>query len=635
MAGALSTTTSRDLSHPTHTAGAATLTVAALGVVFGDIGTSPLYSMHEVFAGDHPIAATPERIYGVVSMIVWALMIIVTLKYVLVIMRASNNGEGGIMALIALVRRAVQSPNARYVLVALGLFGASLFYGDGMITPAISVLSAVEGLKVASPSFPARGDPDLAGGADGAVLHPAVRHRQGGRAVGPAMGIWFTTIAVLGLHNIVNNAGIFRCLSPTYAAQFIINEPHQAFVSLGSVVLAVTGAEALYADMGHFGRPAIARAWLSLVYPALILNYLGQGALLLGDHAATRNPFFLLAPEWFQLPLVILATIATVIASQAVIAGAFSVTRQAVQLGYLPRVVVRHTSREEGQIYVPVVNWFLFVAIVGLVIGFRTSSNLAAAYGIAVTGTLAIDTILAFVVVRLVWKKSWPLVILGAGGFLIVDLSFFAGNVSKIPHGGWFPLLVGALVFGVLMTWRRGRLILADRTKEDTLPLRLFINRMIDERPLRIPGTAVFMTSSETTPRALQQDYAHHHVLFERVVILRVQTVGVPHVPDADRVEVRSVRYGFVRVSARYGFQDEPDIPAALRLANERGAELDLRSPSYFLSRIQLVPTRSGRGMNRFRKHLFVAMQKNAVPAARYYRLPASQVVDMGSYVEI
>ncbi len=626
---------SRDLSHPTHTAAAATLTVAALGVVFGDIGTSPLYSMHEVFAGDHPIAATPERIYGVVSMIVWALMIIVTLKYVLVIMRASNNGEGGIMALIALVRRAVQSPNARYVLVALGLFGASLFYGDGMITPAISVLSAVEGLKVASPGLSSEVIPISL--AVLTVLFCIQRFGTGrvGVLFGPAMGIWFTTIAVLGLHNIVNNAGIFRCLSPTYAAQFIINEPHQAFVSLGSVVLAVTGAEALYADMGHFGRPAIARAWLGLVYPALILNYLGQGALLLGDHTATRNPFFLLAPDWFQLPLVILATIATVIASQAVIAGAFSVTRQAVQLGYLPRVVVRHTSPEEGQIYVPVVNWFLFVAIVGLVIGFRTSSNLAAAYGIAVTGTLAIDTILAFVVVRLVWKKSWPLVILGAGGFLIVDLSFFAGNVSKIPHGGWFPLLVGALVFGVLMTWRRGRLILADRTKEDTLPLRLFINRMIDERPLRIPGTAVFMTSSETTPRALQQDYAHHHVLFERVVILRVQTVGVPHVPDTDRVEVRSVRYGFVRVSVRYGFQDEPDIPAALRLANERGAELDLRSPSYFLSRIQLVPTRSGRGMNRFRKYLFVALQKNAVPAARYYRLPASQVVDMGSYVEI
>jgi KUP system potassium uptake protein len=634
MAGALSATTTRDVPHAAHTAGAATLTLAALGVVFGDIGTSPLYSMHEVFAGDHPITPTNETIYGVVSMIVWALMIIVTLKYVLVIMRANNNGEGGIMALIALVRRAVQSPNARYVLVALGLFGASLFYGDGMITPAISVLSAVEGLKVASPSLSSEVIPISL--AVLTVLFCIQRFGTGrvGALFGPMMGVWFTTIGVLGVYNIATDAAIFRCLSPSYAAQFIIDSPHQAFVSLGSVVLAVTGAEALYADMGHFGRPAIARAWLGLVYPALILNYLGQGALLLDDHSATRNPFFLLAPDWFQLPLVILATIATVIASQAVIAGAFSVTRQAVQLGYLPRVAIRHTSREEGQIYVPVVNWLLFVAIVGLVLGFRSSSNLAAAYGIAVTGTLAIDTVLAFVVVRLVWKKSWPLVILGAGGFLFVDLSFFAGNVSKIPHGGWFPLLIGALVFGLLMTWRRGRITLADRTREDGLQLRLFINRMIDERPLRIPGTAVFMTAGDNTPRALQQDYYHHHVLYERIVILRVHTVGVPHVADSDRVEVTQARFGFVRVTARYGFQDEPDIPEALRLANEHGAELDLRSPSYFLSRIQIVPTKA-KGMNLFRKHLFVALQKNAVPAARYYRLPAAQVVDMGSYVEI
>ncbi len=616
------------------TAGATTLTLAALGIVFGDIGTSPLYSMHEVFAGTHPMAPTTDRIYGVVSMIVWALMIIVTLKYVLLIMRASNRGEGGIMALIALVRRAVHRPGARYAFVALGLFGASLFYGDGMITPAISVLSAVEGLRVASPSLSDQVIPIAL--IVLTVLFCIQRFGTGrvGALFGPMMAVWFITIAVLGVHNIVNEPLVFRCLSPTYAVKFIATEPHEAFLSLGSVVLAVTGAEALYADMGHFGRPAISRAWLFLVFPALILNYLGQGALLLDHPAATRNPFFLLAPDWGQLPLVILATVATVIASQSVIAGAFSVTRQAVQLGYLPRLVIKHTSQEEGQIYVPVVNGVLYVAIVGLVLGFRTSTNLAAAYGIAVTGTLAIDTVLAFVVIRLVWKKSWLRVIVGATAFLTVDLSFFAGNISKIPHGGWFPLLIGALVFGLLMTWRRGRLMLAERTEEDSFSLRLFLNRMIEKQPQRIPGTAVFLTAGESAPRALQQDFAHHGVLFEQVVIVRVETRGVPRVPDSDRVEVKQARFGFVRVNIRYGFQDEPDIPAALRLANQRGADLDLSSPSYFLSRIQIVPTTS-KGMNRFRKHLFVALQKNSAPASRYYRLPPSQVVELGSYVEI
>jgi KUP system potassium uptake protein len=615
-------------------AGAATLTLAALGVVFGDIGTSPLYSMHEVFAGTHPMAPTSERIYGVVSMIVWALMIIVTFKYVLLIMRANNRGEGGIMALIALVRQAVQRPNVRYVLVALGLFGASLFYGDGMITPAISVLSAVEGLKVASPSLADRVIPIAI--AVLTVLFCIQRFGTGrvGVLFGPAMTVWFCVIAALGVYNVWSDPTVFRALSPTYAAQFIISEPHEAFLSLGSVVLAVTGAEALYADMGHFGRPAISRAWLGLVFPALILNYMGQGALLLGDPSATRNPFFLLAPTWGQLPLVILATIATVIASQSVIAGAFSVTRQAVQLGYLPRVVIRHTSEEEGQIYVPVVNWLLYVAIVGLVVGFRSSTNLAAAYGIAVTGTLAIDTVLAFVVVRLVWNKSWPVVILGATAFLTVDLAFFAGNVSKIPHGGWFPLLVGALVFGLLMTWRRGRLILEARTSVDELPLRAFLNRMVELQPLRVPGTAVFMTAGMGAPRALLQDFRHHGVLHERVVILRVETTSRPHVPASERVKVQPVRLDFVRVTARYGFQDTPDVPEALRQANERGADLDLSSPSYFLSRIQPVPTRS-RGMNLMRKHLFVALQKNAVPAWRYYSLPPGQVTELGSYVEM
>ena len=627
------------------TSGMAALTVGALGVVFGDIGTSPLYALHTVFSADHhAVPADRAGVYGVVSLVLWAITIIVSLKYVTLIMRADNHGEGGIMALIALLRGVdLGSARAKAALVALGIFGASLFYGDGMITPAISVLSAVEGLEVTAPGMRSLVVPITL-----VILTVlfAVQHLGTGAVghwFGPVMGVWFALLAVTGLHEVVLHPGILRAVSPTYAVAFLLDHGSVGFLALGSVVLTVTGAEALYADMGHFGRPAIRRAWFSLVFPALALNYAGQGALVLRSPHAIEQPFFLLMPHWARLPVVLLATLATVIASQAVISGAFSVTRQAVQLGFLPRLVIRHTSRSEaGQVYVPAVNWGLFVAVVALVVGFGSSARLAAAYGIAVTGTLAIDTLLFFCVVRGLWRKPLWLAASGAAGFLAVDLAFLAANVPKVLHGGWFPLVVAAGAFTIMSTWRRGRTIVTRNRAAQEGPLQDFVDHVHALRPpvRRSAGTGVFLNADRTTtPLALRANLEHNKVLHRTVVIVTVEALNVPHVPAGERLSVDDLGFGddgISHLTARFGFQDDIDLPATLRRAEDAGLEgsVDLGEPSWFLSKMELVPTRAP-GMARWRKHLFLALSRNAGSPAAYFGLPADRVIVMGSQIEL
>ena len=620
----------------------AALTLGALGVVFGDIGTSPLYAMKETFSEEHGLTPDPASVYGVLSLIFWAITIIVSVKYVVFVMRADNEGEGGIMALISLNQGAsMRTSRGKWLLIALGVFGAALFYGDGMITPAISVLSAVEGLQVAAPGLEQFVVPIAL-----AVLTTLfVFQRFGtgvvGRLFGPVMLAWFTSLGVLGLVKVLEEPSILAALSPTYAVAFLVDQGSIAFLALGSVVLAVTGAEALYADMGHFGRSPIRRAWFALVLPALLLNYMGQGVLLVSDRGAVDNPFFLLAPGWARIPLVLLATLATVIASQAVISGAFSVTRQAVQLGFLPFLEIRQTSEKAvGQIYIPAVNWALFVAIVALVVGFGSSSALASAYGIAVTGTLAIDTVLFFVVVRMLWRKPLWLVLAGGAFFLFVDLSFFAANLTKVASGGWFPLVIGAVLFVLLMTWRRGRDIVTRNRTEEEGPLQEFVSGLdaSPDPPLRVRGTAVFMhAEDDTTPLALRYNVEHNHVLHEHVVIFSAQTVGVPHVAEDKRLEVDDLRDpddGISLVTARYGFQDDPDVPATLLLARKRGLNIDVDQASYFLSRITINLTRA-RGMARWRKHLFKGMSRNAADQIAYFGLPEDRVVSLGSSIDL
>src|SRR3954464_7247059 len=524
-----------------HHGGALLLTAGALGIVFGDIGTSPLYALQATFTE----AATPDRtgVYGVISLVFWAITLIVSIKYVTFIMRADNEGEGGIMALIARVQTVkLGGRAAKMALIALGIFGASVFYGDGMITPGISVLSALEGLKGAAPALESVVIEITL--AIITVLFLIQRFGTGavGRLFGPVMAVWFTILAVAGAAQVVHHPGLLRAISPTYGASFLVNHGGVAFAALGSVVLTVTGAEALYADMGHFGRRPIRRAWFAVVFPALILNYMGQGALILRRPDAVDNPFFLLFPHWSRLPMVFLATIATVIASQAVISGAFSVTRQAVQLGFLPRLTILHTSRQEvGQVYVPAVNWGIYVAVAALVVGFGSAEHLASAYGIAVTGTLAIDTVLFFVVVRMLWHKPLWLVILGGGAFLTVDLTFFAANLPKVLHGGWFPLLIALVIFVVLTTWQRGREIVTRNRTEEEGPLRAFIEEVhaMDPPAYRPPRTGVFLNPSiDTTPLALRANLEHNRAVHENVVIVSVQTLRVPHVPAEERVSI-------------------------------------------------------------------------------------------------
>jgi KUP system potassium uptake protein len=622
----------------------AALALGALGVVYGDIGTSPLYALRTVFTVDnHAVHPDKSSVYGVISLVFWAITLIVTVKMVLLIMRADNDGEGGIMALIALVQNVVLRRRvAKAALVALGIFGASLFYGDGMITPAISVLSAVEGLKVVSPSLHSIVVPVTV--AIIAVLFAIQRLGTGkvGSVFGPVMAVWFTVLSVAGVKGIADHPGILRAISPTYGAQFLFDHGGVAFAALGGVVLTVTGAEALYADMGHFGRGPIRMSWFAIVFPALILNYMGQGALILGTPRAVDNPFFLLVPHWSRVPMIVLATVATVIASQAVISGAFSVTRQAVQLGFLPRLTIRHTSGAvEGQIYVPAVNWGLCVAVIGLVIGFGSSTKLGSAYGIAVTGTLAIDTLLFFVVVRYLWRRPLWLVLGGATALLVVDLTFFAANLTKVHHGGWFPLLVGLIAFVVLTTWQRGRQIVTQKRTELEGPLRDFVEKIhkLDPPVYRPPRTGVFLNANpETTPLALRANLEHNRAVHESVVIVTVETLKVPRVPSRDRLTVDDLGYrddGITHLTLRYGFQDNVNVPRALRTAAKHvEGDVDLRAVSYFVSRVNIEATRAP-GMPRWRKRLFVAIARNAASPIDYFGLPDERTVTVSSSIEL
>lgn len=614
------------------------LSMAALGVVFGDIGTSPLYTMKEVFsAGHHPIALTVENVYGILSLITWALILIVSIKYVAFIMRADNRGEGGIMALLALAsRNADHNPIKQRKIMMLGILGACMFYADGMITPAISVLSAVEGLEVAAPSLHTLIVPITL-----LVLLGLFWTQSKGTAVvgaffGPVMLLWFGTLGVLGIINILHDPTILNALNPIYAVNFFAHQPWTAFVALGAVVLAVTGAEALYADMGHFGRLPIRLAWFGFVLPALLLNYFGQGALILHDAISVNNPFYHLAPDWALFPLIILATLATVIASQAVITGAFSVSRQALQLGYLPRMHVSHTSAsEQGQVYMPRVNWGLMVAVMVLVISFGSSGDLAAAYGIAVTGDMVITTLLAAIVFHEIWGWSKFKTGLLVALFLTVDLAFFGANVLKIPDGGWVPLIIGTIIFVLMLTWKTGRRLLYTRLKSESMELVPFIDAIGAHPPTRVAGFGMFMTPNpEGVPHALLHNLKHNKVLHEKVVILTVRFTDFPHTNQQERVRVEAMPYQFYRVLVNYGFKDEPDLPRDLLLCSQHGLELDTMDTSFFIGK-EILLAKEKTEMSIWRKKIFIAMFRTAETITNQFKLPPNRVVELGTQVKI
>jgi KUP system potassium uptake protein len=627
--------------------GQAALAVGALGVVFGDIGTSPLYTMQTVFnpSEPHSVPIAQANVYGVVSLIFWSVMIVVTVTYVLLVMRADNDGEGGIMALITLIGR-LGTPGgrrARIILAALGVFGASLFFGDSMITPAISVLSAIEGVKVSAPSVSDLVLPITAAIIVGLFLLQKLGTGTVGKLFGPVMGVWFTVIGGFGLRGVLQNSQILKALSPWYALRFMTGHFTVAFFSLSAVVLAVTGAEALYADMGHFGRGPVTRMWLFPVLPACVLSYLGQGALVLRDPSAVSNPFFLLLPSWAQLPMVFLAAAATVIASQAVISGAFSVTQQAAQLGYLPRLRITHTSREQiGQVYVPWINWALLAAVLALVFTFKSSAALAYAFGMAVTGTITITTLLYFYVTRHRDNTPLWLVLLGAIPLLIVDLLFFAANMTKLPHGAWLPLLIGVAVFTVMATWRKGRELVSVQRAKDEGSLREFVDELhAAEPPLwRSPGTAIFLNRGTTTaPLAMRANVEHNQVLHEHVLILTINTAQVPHVPPAERLEIDDLGYQddrIVHLTATFGYMDTPDVPALLPYIQHTEIETPLAETkiSYFLSTIALSRGNHP-GMSLWRKRLFFATSRLTADAAEYFQLPLDRTVIMGSRIEL
>ncbi|MDP2881866.1 MAG: potassium transporter Kup [Azonexus sp.] len=610
------------------------ITVAAIGVVFGDIGTSPLYALKEIFNGHHPIPVTPENILGVLSLVFWAIIVLVTIKYVAIIMRADNRGEGGSLALLALVTERAKNPRLAWIVTLLGIFAAALFYGDSMITPAISVLSAVEGLEIITPDLKPYVIPITLGILTG--LFFIQKHGTGamGKLFGPVMVTWFAVLAILGLMQIAHNPAVLLALNPLFATFFIAEHPGLAFLALGSVVLAVTGGEALYTDMGHFGRFPIRLAWFGFVMPALVLNYFGQGALLLVEPEAIASPFYHLAPDWALIPMVGLATAATVIASQAVISGAFSVARQSIQMGLLPRMQIIHTSgMEEGQIYVPFTNWSLYLAVIALVIGFKSSSNLAAAYGIAVTGTMLIDTILVAFVMVLLWKWNKLLVALVAGSLLVVDIAFFAANAIKIPEGGWFPLAMGVVSFTVLTTWRRGRRMVSEEMAKQSIPMDDFLESIDDVH--RIYGTAIFMTSAKDgVPPALLHNLKHNQVLHERVVLVTVQTMPTPHVNDMERIYLHDMKKGFKRLIIRYGFMESPDVPGALEQCSRFGERFDMMETTFYLSRETIVPSMS-RGMLPIRARLFAVMSKNATSASDFFHIPTNRVVELGTQLVI
>ncbi len=612
------------------------LMLGALGVVYGDIGTSPLYTIKQCF---NALGGTsPAAIYGVLSLITWSLMLVVTLKYVCVIMRADNRGEGGILALTALaLRSAASGTRIHWWILAAGLLGAALFYGDGVITPAISVLSAIEGLDVATPFFDPYIIPLTLAILLGLFLVQSRGTARVGGFFGPITVIWFLTIGYLGAVEIWKQPEILLALDPLYGARLLAQQPAKSAALLGAVVLAVTGVEALYADMGHFGKRAIRFAWLGFVFPALLLNYFGQGALLLHDPTLRDNPFYHLVPNWGLYPMVVLASAATVIASQAVISGAFSMTRQAVLLGYLPRFEVRHTSENEiGQIYVPKINLFLLVAVAALVIVFRTSDNLGTAYGIAVTGTMSLTTILALI--HAVGIAGWNRVVamLVFGLFLCIDLGFFAANIFKIEEGGWFPLTVAALIFATMLTWLRGREALLAKRWSEALPLETFLTTLKPDRPLRVPGTAVFMVANDrVVPTALLHNIKHNKVLHERVVLMKIETEDIPHVPDDERITIAHLVHNFHTVTVRYGFMDEPNVPRALAQLRLMQFRFNLLETSFFIGREKVVARKDRHGLWNWRIRLFVFLQRTMLNATEYFRIPSNRVVELGGQIEI
>jgi KUP system potassium uptake protein len=607
------------------------LMIAALGVVFGDIGTSPLYTMRECFNGPHGVQPTADNILGVLSLIFWSVMVIISLKYVVFIMRADNKGEGGIMALMSLIlQKAKIYPQFKVLLLGLGLIGASLFYGDGIITPAISVMSAVEGLKVLKPELHTYVIPLSLAVLIGLFGFQRRGTAQVGALFGPIMLVWFGSLAALGALSLAKAPEVLQAINPAHAVHFFTIHHGQAILTLGAVVLAVTGGEALYADMGHFGREPIRKAWFLLVLPALMLNYFGQGALLINSPEAVQNPFYHLVPSGALALMIGLATLATIIASQAVISGAFSLTSQAIQLGFCPRLGIQYTSEEErGQIYIAWINWALMIGIVGLVLGFRSSSSLAAAYGIAVTGTMTIDTILAFVVVYSLWK--WNPVVSGivALGFLTVDLSFLAANAIKIVEGGWFPLTIGTIVFTLLTTWKRGRDLVLEILREESTPIDEFLANLAENPPARVPGTAVFMTSSrEGVPYALLHNLKHNKVLHETVVLMTVLTENIPRVPPEKRREIRKLSEQFYRINLHYGFKETPNIPRVLK-SSSRDFDIDLSDTTFFLSRETLIPKATPK-MPLWRLKLFIGMARNTSSAINFFRIPPDRVVEIG-----
>ena len=613
------------------------LCTAALGVVYGDIGTSPLYALKECFAPEYGIAPTGENVLGVLSLIFWSLNFVVSFKYLTYIMQADNRGEGGIMALLALLQPRRLGITRRRVLLGLGLFGAALLYGDGVITPAISVLGAVEGIGVATPGLPDWVIPFISALVLVALfLFQRFGTARVGAVFGRVMITWFLAIAALGVHGILQHPRVLAALNPWYALSFLFRDGPRGFLVLGAVVLVVTGAEALYADMGHFGRRPIRLAWFGVVLPALVLNYFGQGGLLVANPAAARNPFYALVPGWALYPMVALATTAAVVASQALISGVFSLTRQAVQLGYSPRVTIRHTSMTEiGQIYLPEVNRLLAIACVMLVLTFRSSGNLASAYGIAVTGTMGITSLLFCVVARDLWRWSWLKV--GALGslFLAVDLAFLAANADKVAKGGWFPLVVALGVFILMTTWKRGRHIVSGILRENALPVDLFLQDIARKRPPRVPGTAVFMTSDpDGVPVVLLHHLKHNKVLHETVILMSVEGIEIPYVPEEDRYESDTLGEGFHRVVAQYGFMETPDVPGLLRqLETTTGLRTRPQETSFYLGRETLLPTGNSR-LSSWRKKLFIVMARNAQPATVYFRLPANRVLELGAQIQ-
>jgi KUP system potassium uptake protein len=612
------------------------LMLGAIGVVYGDIGTSPLYTMKESFLGPHPLAVDRLHILGVISLIFWSLMLVVTVKYVFVAMRADNRGEGGSFALLSLIGRNLGHKAWAPTLVLLGVLATCLFYGDAMITPAISVLSAVEGLTVADHRLQPLVVPIAILILISIFLVQSRGTAKVGAMFGPVILIYMAVLAALGISNIVQQPGVLAALNPVWAVKFFLVNPKLAFLALGSVFLAVTGAETLYADMGHFGRRAIGYSWLLLVYPCLVLNYAGQGALMLGDPGTAANPFFLMAPEWGRLPLVLLATAATIIASQAVISGAFSVTHQAVQLGFLPRLRTLHTSEKAaGQIYIPAVNWALLAMVLVLVVGFRQSSRLASAYGIAVTGTMLITTLMLAVLLFQVWRWNRLLAAVTIGVFLLVDGGFFASNITKIPDGGWFPLLIAGIGFTVLTTWAKGRQLLRQRLREAALPLPVFIKSTAGSVH-RVRGTAIFLSASaDVVPAALLHNLKHNQVLHQRVIILHVRVEEVPHVAPARRVEIDPAGDGFYRLILHYGFMEEVDIPRDLAGIKTCGEPFNMMSTSFFLGRQKLIPSRKGPGMALWREKLFAWMLKNSESAMEFFKLPTNRVVELGSQLQI